>query len=83
MALKKTKRCRRLTPAQLAKRWGCSVKKLANMRVAGTGPTFIKTGPGRNAAVVYRLIDVVKWEKANSFTNTSQRQHAEGKRDAK
>ena len=35
---------RHLTDDQLAERWHCSTKKLQRMRVAGTGPKYIRVG---------------------------------------
>lgn len=66
------KPCRRLTAQELATRWGCSTKKLANDRASGKSPPYIKNGNGRNSAVLYRLKDIIAWEKARLFSNTTQ-----------
>jgi hypothetical protein len=64
----------KLTPAEVAARYksqdgkGLSVRTLSNWRVNGDGPKFIKVG-GR---VFYRLCDVVEWENARTFKNTSE-----------
>jgi len=48
-----------LTPEQLAARWSYSVRTLANWRVKGTGPEYIRVGPRR---VLYPLDVVSRWE---------------------
>ena len=52
----------RLSPPELAQRWGILEKTLANWRIAKKGPPYIKLGDGRNGKVVYRLEDIEKWE---------------------
>lgn len=55
-----------LTPAELAARWRHSVSErtLANWRASKPrrGPAFVKVG----AAVLYRLADVIAFEKLNT-----------------
>ena len=50
------------TPQQLADRWKLSTATLANWRVAGRGPGFVKTGPGIRGRVMYPVHLVIKWE---------------------
>lgn len=52
-----------LTPAQLAERWSCSVKTLANKRSDGSGPDFLRVLGGR--AIRYSLDAIVAWEAAH------------------
>lgn len=47
-----------LTPVQLSERWQSSAQTLANMRVRGEGPRWIKCG----RLVRYRLADVEAYE---------------------
>ena len=49
-----------LRPGDLADRWGVSPGTLANWRVRGEGPTFIKIG----GMVRYALADVIEHETA-------------------
>ncbi len=51
-----------LTTAQLAERWQCSAKYLANHRRKVT-PPFVRPTGGERGAVRYRLKDVVAWER--------------------
>lgn len=48
-----------LTPKELAKRRGVSVKHLAQERWKEKGPKFVKWG----WTVLYPKVEVVKWEK--------------------
>lgn len=52
----------RLTPEQLAIRWGMSVGTLANWRRSNKGPKFIRLGDGPKGRVLYRLMDVLTYE---------------------
>lgn len=56
-----------LTPAELAKRLRVSVKTLANWRVTGRGPAFIKVG----GFVRYSEFEITRWEEANTFNSTA------------
>lgn len=49
-----------LSTADLARRWGVSTGWLANMRSAGTGPSYLKLG----TRVVYPLTSVESYEAA-------------------
>lgn len=48
-----------LTPKELAARWKLSPGTLANWRVKGIGPKYMKLGWG----VVYPLAEVISYEK--------------------
>lgn len=47
------------TAAEVAARYGIAVQTLANMRLAKTGPRYVKMPGGR---VRYRLSDLADWE---------------------
>lgn len=49
---------KRLSPAELADRWGVPVATLAQWRYVGKGPAYLKLG----GAVRYRLEDVESYE---------------------
>ena len=55
-----------LTPTQLAKRLGCTVKTLANWRSLGKGPPYHRL-IARGNPVQYALEDVLKWEQRNKL----------------
>lgn len=38
-----------------------SIRTLEGMRLANTGPPYIKLGPGKRAKVVYHLDDLKAW----------------------
>lgn len=52
-----------LTPDQLAKRWRLHKKSLARWRAEKKGPPYMKLGGSKNAAIYYRMQDIMKWEK--------------------
>lgn len=54
-----------LTPEQVAARYGMTPASLANWRLAGKGPKFIRLGSGPRPRVMYRVDDVIEWEKQN------------------
>jgi hypothetical protein len=54
---------------QLSKYWGISRNTLQKWRSACVGPIYIK----RVGRVVYKLSDVLKYERENSFQGTSER----------
>lgn len=49
-----------------------SARTLERMRVDGTGPRFMKAGPGLRARVLYRLDDLRGWLEGMTFTSTSE-----------
>ena len=61
-----------LSPQQLAERWGLRPATLADWRVKGQGPPFLKPGRTLKARVRYRLNDVEDWERANQHRNTGE-----------
>ena len=50
-----------LTTPEAAKLLRMSPRTLENMRLDGTGPRYLKLGPGRRAKVLYRVIDLEEW----------------------
>ncbi|GJE53796.1 helix-turn-helix transcriptional regulator [Methylobacterium thuringiense] len=62
-----------LNEHDVALRQARSVRTLQNQRVQGGGIPYLKLG----RAVRYRLSDVIAWEDARRFSNTSE----EGQRD--
>lgn len=63
---------RLLTTIDLSKRWGIKPNTLEIARVRGTGPKFIRLGPGKRAFIRYRLKDVQQYETDNTKTCTAQ-----------
>ncbi len=57
-----------LTPVELAKRFRMSVGALANWRVQGKGPKFMKVG----SKVLYPLSEIEMFEHAVRVNSTSQ-----------
>ena len=49
-----------------------SARTLERMRVDGTGPRFLKAGPGLRARVLYRLDDLKDWLESFSYGSTSE-----------
>jgi predicted DNA-binding transcriptional regulator AlpA len=49
-----------------------SRRTLERMRVEGTGPRYLKVGPGKRSRVLYRQADVLAWLEAHSFGSTSE-----------
>lgn len=56
-----------LTDSQIEAKYGVSRKTLANWRVKGEGPKFVKLG----AAVRYRSEDIQSWIDSRIFASTS------------
>lgn len=59
-----------LPPKLAARLLGLSPKTLANWRVQGAGPAFIKS-PGLRGAVRYRLSALRAWQNAHQRKSTS------------
>lgn len=55
-----------LTTIQLAERWQMHKQSLADWRVRGKGPVFVKLGK----KVLYALQDIELWEKENIKSST-------------
>ncbi len=49
-----------------------SPKTLERMRVDGSGPTFLKAGPGLRSRVLYRKVDLVEWLEGFAYSSTSE-----------
>lgn len=50
---------------------GLSPKTIERFRSEGTGPAYVKAGPGRRAAVRYRRADLDAWIESQTFTSTA------------
>lgn len=50
---------------------GLSHKTLERFRSEGTGPAYVKAGPGRRARVRYRKADLDAWLEQQTFTSTT------------
>lgn len=50
-----------LTPKQVQADYGFSPQTLANWRWMNTGPTYIKTSPGRSGRIRYKRSAVEAW----------------------
>jgi len=60
-----------LTPPQTGAVLQAATDQLANWRVTGEGPPFVKMGSGPKAQVRYPLGGVRKWRAERTFSNTS------------
>ena len=60
-----------LTPPQTGAVLQTTTDQLANWRVTGKGPPFVKIGGGPKAQVRYPLGGVRKWRDERTFTSTS------------
>jgi predicted DNA-binding transcriptional regulator AlpA len=49
-----------------------SKRTLERMRVDGTGPRYLKAGPGKRSRVLYRESDILAWLERRSFGSTSE-----------
>jgi hypothetical protein len=61
-----------LTPPKAAQLLHLKPKTLQEYRVTGGGPKFYKLGPGRNARVVYKRVDLRAWVEKHGFESTSE-----------
>ncbi len=50
-----------LTTTEAARMVRMSPRSLEGMRLQGTGPSYVKLGPGKKAKVLYRLKDIETW----------------------
>ena len=57
-----------LTSSELADRWGIHESTIANWRVTGKGPHYLKI----RGLVLYRLSHLEAWEASRTDTNTSE-----------
>lgn len=61
-----------LTTIEVADILRISRRTLERMRVEGTGPRYIKVGPGKRSRVLYRQQDVETWLGKFNFGSTSE-----------
>jgi len=52
-----------LTTDDLARRWDMNPKSLITWRCVRKGPPFVKLGKYRGAKVLYKLTDIMEYEK--------------------
>ncbi|MBX9727093.1 MAG: helix-turn-helix domain-containing protein [Rickettsiales bacterium] len=63
-----------LTQKQVASEWGITVKALEKWRFSGGGPTYVKLGESRCAAVRYRRKDIKEY--VENFMREHTTQHS-------
>lgn len=63
---------RYLTTVEAADFVRLSPRTLERLRVQGTGPKFIKVGPGKRAKVLYRAEDLQEWLSATVYRSTAE-----------
>ena len=63
-----------LTAKEAAHRMRCHTSTLERMRCQGTGPTYIKLGPGKRAKILYPSNDLTLYLASNRRRSTSDRQ---------
>jgi hypothetical protein len=61
-----------LTTSEAARFVRLSPRTLERLRVQGTGPRYIKAGPGKRAKVLYRPADLREWLEATTFQSTAE-----------
>lgn len=61
-----------LTTIEVAGMLRISRRTLERMRVEGTGPRYLKVGPGKRSRVLYRQADVEAWLNRFHFGSTSE-----------
>jgi hypothetical protein len=61
-----------LTTAEAAHLLRLSDRTLERFRVEGTGPRYVKAGPGNRARVLYRKDDLEAWLDGFRFRSTSE-----------
>ncbi|MGE0854389.1 MAG: helix-turn-helix transcriptional regulator [Hyphomicrobiaceae bacterium] len=61
-----------LTTIEVAGMLRISRRTLERMRVEGTGPRYLKVGPGKRSRVLYRQQDVEDWLAKFNFGSTSE-----------
>ena len=61
-----------LTTIEVAELLRLSRRTLERMRVEGTGPRYLKAGPGKRSRVLYREADVLTWLERYQFGSTSE-----------
>ena len=61
-----------LTSVEAADLLRVSRRTLERMRIEGTGPRYLKVGPGKRSRVIYRQTDIITWLDRQSFASTSE-----------
>ncbi len=61
-----------MTSVEAADYLRISRRTLERMRVEGTGPRYLKVGPGKRARVLYRTVEVETWLDRHSYGSTSE-----------
>ena len=61
-----------LTTIEVAGMLRISRRTLERMRVDGTGPRYLKVGPGKRSRVLYRQSDVETWLGRFNYGSTSE-----------
>lgn len=49
-----------------------SRRTLERMRVDGTGPRYLKVGPGKRSRVLYRQSEVLAWLEKQTYASTAE-----------
>ena len=61
-----------MTTIEVAELLRISRRTLERMRVEGTGPRYLKVGPGKRSRVLYRQQEVLAWMDKFQFSSTSE-----------
>lgn len=61
-----------LTTEEAAQFLRQAARTLERRRVDGTGPAYLKAGPGKRARVLYRLSDLKAWLEGETYRSTSE-----------
>ena len=61
-----------LTTNEAADYLRLSPRSLERYRVEGTGPSYLKAGPGKRARVFYRPADLDAWLEGRVYTSTAE-----------
>jgi hypothetical protein len=56
-----------LTTEGLSKRWGVPRGTLENWRCFGVGPSYIKLGKAKKSKILYRMADIMLYEKNHKY----------------
>lgn len=65
--MSKTTSATMMKTSELAIRWKISEQCLRQWRCDSKGPPYVKMGDDRCSRILYRLSDIEKFEKSNSF----------------
>ncbi len=61
-----------LTTLEAARILRVAKSTLERMRVNGTGPRYLKVGPGKRSRVLYRATEITAWLESQSYGSTSE-----------